>query len=58
MAILMLALVASWYPIIRRSVVLRRSERLLRDFLRQFRQSSDLAQLQCGVQKTFHYSIE
>lgn len=45
MAILVLASVASWYLIIQRSVVLGRSERLLRDFLQQFRQSADLAQL-------------
>jgi len=51
MAILVLASVASWYLIIQRSVVLRRSERLLRDFLRQFRQSSDLAQLQRDAER-------
>ena len=45
MAILVLASVASWYLIIQRSVVLGRSERLLRDFMEQFRQSTDLAQL-------------
>jgi len=51
MAILVLASVASWYLIIQRSVVLRRSERLLREFLRQFRQSGDLAQLQRDAER-------
>jgi len=45
MVILVLASVSSWYLIIRRSAVLRRSERLLRSFQQRFRQGGDLAQL-------------
>ncbi len=45
MLTLLLASLMSWYLIIQRSALLRRSERLLKDFLRQFRSSTDLAQL-------------
>ncbi|WP_339489935.1 protein TolQ [Pseudomonas sp. EL_65y_Pfl2_R95] len=45
MLILLLASVASWYLIIQRSLLLGRCERLQKNFLKRFRQQSDLAQL-------------
>ncbi|SNT05957.1 protein TolQ [Pseudomonas segetis] len=45
MLILLLASLASWYLIIQRSLLLGRSERLQKDFLKCFRQQSDLGQL-------------
>ncbi|WP_339460409.1 protein TolQ [Pseudomonas sp. EA_105y_Pfl2_R69] len=45
MLILLLASLLSWYLIIQRSAVLRRNERLLKDFQLRFRSAHDLAQL-------------
>jgi biopolymer transport protein TolQ len=45
MLILLLASLLSWYLIIQRSAVLRRSERLMKDFQLRFRSGHDLAQL-------------
>jgi biopolymer transport protein TolQ len=45
MLILLLASLLSWYLIIQRSAVLRRNERLLKDFQLRFRSGHDLAQL-------------
>lgn len=45
MVTLVLASIASWYLIIQRGTALRRSERLLKDFLQRFRSGSELAQL-------------
>lgn len=45
MVTLVLASVASWYLIIQRGTALRRSERLLKDFLQRFRSGGELAQL-------------
>ncbi|MBD9483677.1 protein TolQ [Pseudomonas sp. PDM14] len=45
MLILLGASLASWYLIIQRSLLLGRSERLAKDFLRRFRQGGDLTQL-------------
>ena len=45
MLILLGASLASWYLIIQRSLLLGRSERLAKEFLRRFRQGGDLAQL-------------
>ena len=42
---LLLASLLSWYLILQRSAVLRRSERLLKDFQQRFRSGNDLAQL-------------
>ncbi|MGE8362244.1 protein TolQ [Pseudomonas sp.] len=42
---LLLASLLSWYLIIQRGLILRRSERLMKDFLRRFRSGGDLAQL-------------
>ena len=39
------ASLASWYLIVQRSLLLGRSERLARDFLRRFRETGDLATL-------------
>ena len=49
---LVLASLASWYLIVQRSAVLRRSEREARSFLQRFRGTADLAQLQreCGAE--------
>lgn len=49
---LVLASLASWYLIVQRSAVLRRSEREARGFLQRFRGTADLAQLQreCGAE--------
>lgn len=49
---LVLASLASWYLIVQRSAVLRRSEREARAFLQRFRSTADLAQLQreCGAE--------
>lgn len=49
---LVLASLASWYLIVQRSAVLRRSEREARGFLQRFRSTADLAQLQreCGAE--------
>ncbi|ARU86637.1 protein TolQ [Pseudomonas sp. M30-35] len=45
MLILLVASLASWYLIIQRSLLLGRCERLQKDFMKRFRQQSDLAQL-------------
>ncbi|ACO76752.1 TolQ-like protein [Azotobacter vinelandii CA] len=45
MLTLVLASLASWYLIVRRSLLLGASERLCRDFLRRFRGSAELAPL-------------
>ncbi|MFP5423034.1 MAG: protein TolQ [Gammaproteobacteria bacterium] len=45
MLILLLASLLSWYLIIQRSAVLRRNERLMKDFQLRFRSGHDLAQL-------------
>ena len=45
MLTLLAASLASWYLIVQRSLLLGRSERLARDFLRRFRESGDLATL-------------
>ncbi|TLX57921.1 protein TolQ [Stutzerimonas nosocomialis] len=45
MLILVLASLISWYLIIQRGSLLRRSERLLNGFQRQFRETGDLARL-------------
>jgi biopolymer transport protein TolQ len=45
MLTLLLASLLSWYLIIQRSAVLRRNERLLKDFQLRFRSGHDLAQL-------------
>lgn len=45
MLILLGASLASWYLIVQRSLLLGRSERLLKDFHKRFRQQGDLAQL-------------
>ncbi|MBB3102647.1 protein TolQ [Azomonas macrocytogenes] len=45
MLTLVLASLASWYLIVQRSLLLGGSERLLKDFLRRFRGSAELAQL-------------
>ncbi|GAB3370660.1 protein TolQ [Azotobacter armeniacus] len=45
MLTLVLASLASWYLIVQRSLLLGASERLLKDFLRRFRGTNDLAQL-------------
>jgi biopolymer transport protein TolQ len=45
MLTLLLASLLSWYLIIQRGAVLRRSERLLKDFQLRFRSGNDLAQL-------------
>ncbi len=45
MLILLLASLLSWYLIIQRSTVLRRNERLMKDFQLRFRSGHDLAQL-------------
>ncbi|MBB2496776.1 protein TolQ [Aquipseudomonas ullengensis] len=45
MLILLGASLASWYLIVQRSLLLGRSERLLKDFQKRFRQQGDLAQL-------------
>lgn len=42
---LLAASLASWYLIVQRSLLLGRSERLARDFLRRFRETGDLATL-------------
>ena len=42
---LLAASLASWYLIVQRSLLLGRSERLVRDFLRRFRETRDLATL-------------
>ena len=49
---LLLASLASWYLIVQRSAVLRRSEREARGFLQRFRGTADLAQIQreCGAE--------
>ena len=44
MLTLLLASLASWYLIVQRSLLLGRSERLLKQFQQQFRASADLAQ--------------
>ncbi|PAU58933.1 protein TolQ [Pseudomonas indica] len=45
MLTLLLASLASWYLIVQRSLLLGRSERLLKDFQQRFRRESDLARL-------------
>lgn len=45
MLILLVASLASWYLIIQRSLLLGRCERLQKDFIKRFRQQSDLTQL-------------
>jgi biopolymer transport protein TolQ len=45
MLILLLASLASWYLIVQRSLLLGRSERLLKQFQQRFRASNNLAQL-------------
>jgi biopolymer transport protein TolQ len=45
MLTLLAASLASWYLIVQRSLLLGRSERLARDFLRRFRETGDLATL-------------
>ena len=45
MLTLLLASLTSWYLIVQRSLLLGRSERLLKQFQQQFRASADLAQL-------------
>jgi biopolymer transport protein TolQ len=45
MLTLLAASLASWYLIVQRSLLLGRSERLLKDFLKRFRQQGDLAVL-------------
>lgn len=49
---LVLASLASWYLIVQRSAVLRRSEREAKGFLQRFRATAELAQLQreCAVE--------
>ena len=42
---LLLASLLSWYLIVQRAAVLRRNERLLKEFLRRFRSGNDLTQL-------------
>lgn len=52
MLTLLLASLTSWYLIVQRSLLLGRSERLLKQFQQQFRASADLAKLYCAGDAT------